>query len=212
MLILVPSSRTRIMKMVEDALFVSAYPVPPGHSSGTMSDHLWSEDDDNGENDYVQSICLGDHPHDDTEEDRESNETPFSDHLTIHDKSLSEEEIKENIECEDDNTVELELGDQQDIVEIDASFSEEELEDSLLSDGSSDFGDYFVYEHDISADLMMCSTPASDDWRGILHAAINDSVCLAKGEKGEVSYVSSYLQHCQFHNIKQVCLFNFKII
>jgi hypothetical protein len=76
-------------------------------------------------------------------------------------------------------------------VEADTSFSEEKLEDSLLTDCSSDFGDFFVYQHDISADVLMCSTPVSDDGRGVLHAAINDSVCLAKGEKGEVSYVIS---------------------
>ncbi len=106
----------------------------------------------------------------------EYDDTVELEHPLIDDQSLSEGDIEDNIE---------------NAVEADASFSEEELEDSLLTDGSSDFGDFFVYEHDISADVLMCSTPASDDGRTILHAAINDSICLAKGEKGEVSYVSS---------------------
>ncbi|EFX73701.1 hypothetical protein DAPPUDRAFT_252642 [Daphnia pulex] len=196
--------------------------LPP--SAKTLSrnlhrDHPWEEEEDNGDNDYVQSLCLVDCPDSDLNETNRSEDMSFSKHPVINNQSfsegdieseygdtvelehplvdnqsLSEGDVEDNIESEYNNTIELEEemhDDQQDAAEADASFSEEELEDSLLTDGSSDFGDFFVHEHDISADVLMCSTPASDDGRTILHAAINDSICLAKGEKGEVSYVSS---------------------
>ncbi|EFX67451.1 hypothetical protein DAPPUDRAFT_331053 [Daphnia pulex] len=167
--------------MVEDALFVRAYPLPPKRCSGSFTDYPWEEEEDNGDNDYVQSLCLVDCPDSDLNESNRSEEMSFSEHSEnrsfsegdikseyddtvelehplIDDQSLSEGDIEDNIESEYNDTVELEQeihDDQPDAVEANASFSEEELEDSLLTDGSSDFGDFFVYEHDISADVLM---------------------------------------------------------
>jgi len=180
--------------MVEDALFVSAYPIPPYRCTEIFLDYPEDENEDNSDNDYVQSLCFGDHPGNDPNETYESDDTPFPKRPTLNDQNLSEGDIEGNGESEYDDTVEFEreIGeDQQDAVEADASLSEEDMEDSLFTDASSDFGEVLVYQHDISADVLMCSTPMSDDGRGIIHAAINDSVCWAKGEEGEVSYVSS---------------------
>jgi hypothetical protein len=179
--------------MVEDALFVCAYPLPPKRCSGTFTDYPWEEEEDNGDNDYVQSLCLVDCPDSYLNEKNRSEDMSFSEHPVIDnqsfseldieseyddtvelehplidDQSLSEGDIEDNIESEYNDTVELEQemhDDQQGAVKADAAFSEEELEDSLLTDDSSDFGDLFVYEHDISADVLMCSNPASDDGR-----------------------------------------------
>jgi hypothetical protein len=49
------------------------------------------------------------------------------------------------------------------------------------------FGDIFQYERDLSYDAFQCSTPVSTpilDDRRIFRAACNDSICLAKGDKG----------------------------
>ena len=65
--------------------------------------------------------------------------------------------------------------------------SDEEMENSFASKMSSDFGDIFQYERDLSYDAHQCSTPVATpflDERKIFLAARNDSICLAKGDKG----------------------------
>ena len=71
--------------------------------------------------------------------------------------------------------------------EMEDSSADEEREDSVASEMSSDFGDIFQYERDLSYDAFQCSTPVSTpvlDDRRIFRAACNDSICLAKGDKG----------------------------
>ena len=71
--------------------------------------------------------------------------------------------------------------------EMEDSSADEEREDSFASEMSSDFGDIFQYERDLSYDAFQCSTPVSTpilEDRRIFRAACNDSICLAKGDKG----------------------------
>ena len=66
---------------------------------------------------------------------------------------------------------------------------------------SSDFGDIFQYERDLFYDALQCSTPVRTpilDDRRIFHAACNDSICLAKGDKGpHVEPVDAHLVSTQ---------------
>ncbi len=140
------------MKMVKDALFERAYPLPPKCCSGTFTDYSWEEEEDNGDNDYVQSLSLVNCPDSDLNETNRSEEMSFSEHPVIDnqsfsegdieseyddtvelehplvdDQSLSEGDIEDNTESEYNDTVEREQemhDDQQDAVEADASFSE----------------------------------------------------------------------------------------
>ena len=71
--------------------------------------------------------------------------------------------------------------------EMEDSSADVEVENSFASEMSSDFGDIFQYEHDLSYDAFQCSTPVSTpilENRRIFGAACNDSICLAKGDKG----------------------------
>lgn len=78
------------------------------------------------------------------------------------------------------------------------SLSDDDVEDSFNSEMSSDFGDIFQYEHDVSQDVRRCSTPIETPIlqdRRIFRAAMNDSICLIKGEAGpNVSWVESHLE------------------
>jgi hypothetical protein len=76
--------------------------------------------------------------------------------------------------------------------EMEDSSADEEMEGSFASEMSSDFGDIFQYERDLSYDAFQCSTPVAApvlDDRRIFHAACNDSICLAKGDKGPNAWV-----------------------
>jgi hypothetical protein len=90
------------MKMVEDALFVSAYPLPPNRCSGTFTDYTWNEDEDNGDNDYVQSLCLVKCPDNDLNETNRSDDMSFSEHPFVGNQRLCEGDIEDNIESEYD--------------------------------------------------------------------------------------------------------------
>ena len=171
--------------MIEDALVVSHYPIPPSQSFGTITDYSMGEDEDNGDLDYVQSLCPMDYPDNDTSE------------------SFSEKvDTKDSIESEEDDTIELELEmeeGQLDDVGSEASSLDDELDESFNSEVSSDFGDIFNYEHDVSQDLVRYSTPVDTPIgqdRRIFRAAMNDSVCLAKGDEGpNVSWVESHYNY-----------------
>ncbi len=81
--------------------------------------------------------------------------------------------------------------------EMEDSSADEEREDSFASEMSSDFGDIFQYERDLSYDAFQCSTPVSTP---IFRAACNDSICLAKGDKGPNAWaVDSYYSFDDFH-------------
>ncbi len=73
-----------------------------------------------------------------------------------------------------------------------------EMEDSVDADISSNFGDIFQYEHDVSFDILHCSTPAEtsilQDQR-IFRAAHNDSIRRVQGDRGlNVSWVESHIE------------------
>ncbi len=87
----------------------------------------------------------------------------------------------EMVDCETDSE------DPSSDEEMEDSSADEEREDSFASKMSSDFGNIFQYERDLSYDAFQCSTPVSTpilDDRRIFRAACNDSICLAKGDKG----------------------------
>jgi hypothetical protein len=80
--------------------------------------------------------------------------------------------------------------------EMEDSFADEEMEGFFASEMSSDFGDIFQYERDLSSDAFQCSTPVATpvatpvlDDRRIFRAACNDSICLAKGDKDPNAWV-----------------------
>ncbi len=76
--------------------------------------------------------------------------------------------------------------------EMEDSSANEEREDSFASEMSSDFGDIFQYERDLSYDAFQCSTPVSTpflDERSIFLAARTDSICQGKGDKGPHAWI-----------------------
>ena len=70
--------------------------------------------------------------------------------------------------------------DEYSLADSDNSSAAYEMEDSVDADISSNFGDIFQYEHDVSFDVLHCSTPSAEtpilqDQR-IFRAAHNDSI------------------------------------
>ena len=88
--------------------------------------------------------------------------------------------------------------DEYSLADSDNSSAAYEMEDSVDADISCNFGDIFQYEHDVSFDVLHCSTPAEtpilqDLW--IFRAALNDSIRRVQGDQGlNVSWVESLIE------------------